>query len=107
MMYVVSIAIDAHRAAEWEAWMRATHVPDVMATGCFAHATLARDEGADRDGRTAYRVVYVAASAAALARYQAEHAAALQQDHTRRYEGAFAASRETLPVVETFSNPTP
>lgn len=103
MLYTVFIAVDADRSDEWEEWMNEVHIPDVMDTGCFEHATLARDEAGDTQTRRAYRVVYVANSEAAFDEYQAEHVEALQADHTERYEGAFEASRDILPVVERFA----
>lgn len=102
MMYIVSVTVDSDRAAEWEAWMRAHHVQDVLDTGCFVHATMVRDEGADRDGQCAYRVAYVAPDEATFRRYQADHAAALQHDHTQRFDGCVSASREELPVIQTY-----
>lgn len=108
MMYVVSIAVDVDRADEWEAWMRSVHVPDVMETGCFAEAVLARDAAHVAAGspdalRRAYRVQYRAHDHAALEQYQAEHATRLQAEHTERYAGAFQASRNLYPIVERWS----
>lgn len=99
MLYTVYIAVDEQRADEWEAWMDQVHVPDVIQTGCFEHATLAREEARDEDARRAYRVVYRARSEDALERYQNEHAERLQAEHTERYDGAFEASRDILPVL--------
>ena len=102
MLYTVYIAIDADRAEEWEEWMRQVHVPDVIDTGCFDHATLARDDGRDDAQRQAYRVVYRARSEEAFDDYQEKHAPALQQEHTLRYAGAFEATRDILPVLCEF-----
>lgn len=99
MLYIVYIAIDASKADDWEDWMRTHHVPDVIATGHFFDATLARDEANDTEGRRAYRAVYRARSPEALDAYQADDAGRLQADHTERYEGHFDAHREILPVV--------
>lgn len=102
MLYTVYIAIDRDRADEWLDWMRQVHVADVIDTGCFVDATLARDPDRDTDQRTAFRVVYRALSEEAFETYQSEHAPPLQQEHTLRYDGAFDASRDVLEIVETF-----
>lgn len=105
MLYVVFVAIDRDLADAWTTWMRETHVPDVLATGCFADALMLRDEAADTPERLGWRFVYRAHDADALARYQANFAAALQADHTDRFAGTFDARRELLPVVERFTPP--
>ena len=99
MLYTVYIAVDEDRADEWEEWLEDVHIPDVMDTGCFAHATMARDAAHDTPHRRAYRIVYTARSEAAFDEYQQHHVDALQADHTERYEGAFEASRDILPVL--------
>ena len=103
MLYVVFVAIDRDLADDWAAWMRDTHIPDVLETGCFADALMVRDEATDSEARLGFRFMYRAHDAAALQRYQADHAAALQADHTTRYAGSFDARRELLPVVATFT----
>lgn len=104
VLYVVHVAVDRSRADEWLRWMDAVHVPEVMQTGCFVRATLARDQAADTPGRRAYRASYEARSAQALAEYQSVFAARLQADHTARYEGCFEARRELLEVVGTYAS---
>lgn len=99
MVYIVSIRIDADIADDWKQWMEEVHVPDVMETGCFASAAMARDADRDSEERRAYRIVYRAHSREAYEEYVAAHADALQADHTERYRGQFEASRQLLPVV--------
>ena len=102
MLYVVIIAIDGSRATDWVKWMIDVHIPDVMATGLFVNASMVRDSEGDRNGRVGYRVYYRSATDADLDRYQAEHAKRLQAKHTLRYQGAFSARREVLPIVSHF-----
>ena len=99
MLYIVLIAVARGRASQWEAYMADEHVPDMMGTGCFQSAYMARDEPADTDDHVGWRVIYVLEDQAALDRYLAEHAAAMRDDHSSRFAGAVQASREILPVV--------
>lgn len=102
MLYVVILAIDGSRATDWVKWMVDVHIPEVMATGCFVSSTMVRDSEGDRAGRVGYRVYYRSATDADLDRYQAEFAKKLQAKHTLRYQHAFMARREILPVVTQF-----
>ena len=99
LMYLVKIRIDEEIADEWQRWMQQVHVPDVVKTGCFDKAWIARDTAGDGAGRRAYRMIYLAPSRADYERYQERFAPDLQEDHTRRFEGRFDASREILEVV--------
>ena len=100
MLYIVHIRIDRPIADDWERWMRDVHVPDVVETGCFATAVMARDESSDDDQRVGFRIIYRAHSDQAYERYVAEHADRLQREHTERYRGRFDASRDLLDVVD-------
>ncbi len=102
MLYIVHVAIDDEVHDEWLAWMLDHHLPDVVATGCFAQAWACRDEARDEPGRRAYAFTYRALDEAAWTRYAENHAPALQRDHTERFEGRFAASRELLPVLRHY-----
>lgn len=99
MLYIVHIRVDEAIVDDWIDWMTEVHIPDVMETGCFASAAMARDAGADTDSRRAYRIVYRAPSEEAYEEYVEEYAEKLQEEHTERYEGQFEASRDLLPVV--------
>jgi len=107
VVYLVYIAVDAGREAEWLRWMCDQHVPDVIATGSFDSATILRDPASDSPHRVAFRIAYTAASQAALTEYQRAHAPALQAEHTARYEGCFEARREILPVVHSIRQGRP
>lgn len=104
MLYIVHVQIDRDAAPQWEPWMKDHHIPEVLATGCFIQCLMARDEALDTPERLAYRMLYLARDAAALATYQRDHAAALQKDHNDRYQGRLTARREQLPLVAMLSH---
>ncbi|MGH7583979.1 MAG: DUF4286 family protein [Gemmatimonadales bacterium] len=85
--YEVTLECSESTAPELERWMRNTHIPDVLATGCFIGAHFDRD-----DGR--FRTSYHAAGRADLDRYLAEHAARLRDEFARRFPTGVAVSRE-------------
>ncbi|MEC9398770.1 MAG: DUF4286 family protein [Myxococcota bacterium] len=102
MLYIVRVWVDKEVAEDWRVWMRDIHIPEVVETGCFVRAYMARNEDADTEQRVAWVMMYHAPSAEDYARYKQEHAAALQADHTERYAGRVNAERELLPVHATF-----
>jgi hypothetical protein len=48
--------------------------------------------------------MYTAFSSEHLAQYQKVHALGLQEEHTRKYQGKFAAFRTQLKIIEEFSH---
>lgn len=98
--YTVTAEVEVGAAAEWLAWMRKTHIPEVLATGCF-HAcriTVLQDP-APPPGFATYLLEYEAPSAQAVARYRAEFAPALQQAHGRRFGSVVRATRTVRTMV--------
>tara|TARA_B100001059_G_scaffold222848_1_gene247228 strand:+ start:5368 stop:5688 length:321 start_codon:yes stop_codon:yes gene_type:complete len=101
IIYNVTLSLDASIEQEWLAWMKSKHIPDVMATASFRECKLSRLLGEEQGGK-AYSVMYVAFSQDHLDRYQSIHAPALQEEHTLRFQGKFAAFRTELQIIEEF-----
>jgi hypothetical protein len=101
ILYNVTVSIDPAIAEEWLAWMRSTHIPEVMATGCFVESRLSRVQGEEEGGVT-FAVTYLSPSQEKMDEYQQQHAPVLQKDHAERYAGKFAAFRTILSVIEEF-----
>jgi hypothetical protein len=101
ILYNVTVSIDQSVHQEWLQWMRETHIPEVLATGCFLESRLSRIQGEEEGGVT-FSVMYLAPSQEKYDEYQQVFAPKLQADHTKRYIGKFAAFRTVLNVVEEF-----
>ena len=101
IIYNVTLSLDASIEQEWLAWMKSKHIPDVMATALFRECKLSRILGEEQGGK-AYSVMYVAYSQDHLDKYKSIHAAELQEEHTTRFQGKFAAFRTELKVLEEF-----
>ena len=99
ILYNVTSSLDATIADEWVAFMRDTHMPEVVATGCFIRSQLLRllDE---EEGGITYAAQYYAISLEQLEAYQEHFAPALRADMDQRFGGRFAAFRTVLEVVE-------
>lgn len=101
ILYNITVSIDTHTAENWLTWMRSNHIPDVMATGCFKESRISRVHGEEESGVT-YAITYLSHSKASYNQYQELHAPKLQQEHTAKFAGKFAAFRTTLEVIEEF-----
>ena len=80
-----------------EAYLRVTHVPEALATGCFAGAYVSRLDP------VTYRTTYVAHDHASLERYFAEHTARMRADFVKRFPSGITVTREEWIVAERFS----
>jgi hypothetical protein len=98
----VTVSVVREAAQEWLDWMRVSHIPDVLATGCFESHELSRVvEPAPEAGSEAWEIRYTCRSPEMLARYRETAAAALQRDHSERFAGRVTASRRVLDVLES------
>lgn len=100
ILYNVTVKIDSQIETEWLEWMKGSHIPDVMATGCFDSYKIMRllDPPPDEYGVT-YAMQYFCRDLDALHTYWREHAPALQADHSERYKERFVAFRTVMEVV--------
>jgi Domain of unknown function (DUF4286) len=93
-----SVDIDVHEA--WLAYMRLTHVPDVMSTGMFVSYRLTKMLAHEHEDMEIYAIQYLCKDLETLQKYQAEFAPALQADVKRLYDGKFTVFRSYLEVLE-------
>ena len=92
--YEVTATVDPAITTEYERYMRARHIPDVLASGCFREATFGRSEV----GR--YRIRYEAPDRATLERYLAEHAPRLRADVEHHFPTGVTLTREVWDGLE-------
>ena len=100
IIYNVTVSVDTEVHEMWLAWMRNTHLPDVMATGLFLSSRICRVLSEEDSGAT-YAVQYTCTDMAAYERYRDEHAARLQAESEKYYGGKTIAFRTLLEVVHT------
>ncbi|MEP0368686.1 MAG: DUF4286 family protein [Cyclobacteriaceae bacterium] len=100
IIYNVTVNIDHEIFEEWLAWMKDTHIPDVMATGCFESHKILRllNESPDVEGLT-FAIQYFAPDMKTLNTYAAQHQPALQQEVQKRYGERVVAFRTLLEEV--------
>jgi Ni,Fe-hydrogenase I cytochrome b subunit len=99
VLYNVTISVDHEISADWLHWMKAVHIPDVMATGMFIEYRMLKMLSGENSGIT-YAVQYVCESHEKLNEYQTAHAPALQREHLARYGDKATAFRTILEILE-------
>ena len=100
VLYEVTVELDDPAAEEWLRWMRDVHVPDVLATGCFAGCGITRlIEPRPAAGRQGFVLVYRSRTLAAYNEYLEHHAPRLQRMHAKRYAGRFVSARRVRQLM--------
>jgi len=99
IVYNVTIQVEKDTSEEWLEWMKAEHIPDVMATGMFLSYQINRVIKEDEGGIT-YAVQYICQDMKTLHQYQIKHAQKLQAEHTNRYQGKFVAFRTLMEILD-------
>ncbi len=98
ILYNVTVNVDEDAAEAWLEWMKETHLPEVLATGHFAEAKIARILAEEEGGKT-YSVQYYARSMEAFEQYELESAPRLRRDHQDKFGSKTAAFRTLLHVI--------
>ncbi len=98
IIYNVTVKVENDIHDEWMAWMKETHIPDVMATGLFVDSRMMKVLVDDTDGLT-YSIQYRVESWENLKDYQDGHAPRLQKEHNDKYQGKYIAFRTLLEEV--------
>lgn len=99
IIYNVTVSVDEHIADEWLSWMKAKHIPDVMATGLFVEYRILRVVTGDHSAHT-FAIQYTLESQAHLNQYQMEHAPAIQKEHLDKYGEKAVAFRTVLEILD-------
>jgi hypothetical protein len=96
--YEITAVVENDLITEYEEFMTERHIPDLMATGAFASATLSRSSA----GR--YRIRYEARSREALDEYLANHAQRLRNHLAGAFPAGIEFTREEWEVLAAFES---
>jgi hypothetical protein len=96
LCYEVTLGVAPERLVELEAYMRGTHIPEILATGCFAQICFERSESG------LFRSRYQAVSQEALDRYFRDHAERLRQDFQVHFPEGVVPSRRMWTEIESW-----
>ncbi len=99
LIYNVTIKIDPSIHENWVNWMKNTHIPAVMRTGCFSHYHFVKILDIDDTDGPTYAVQYFIENKTLYDKYMDTHAAALRQDATILWGQLMIGFRSLMEVV--------
>ena len=99
ILYSVTVNIDPAIEQDWLQWMRAIHMPEVMATGLPEGSKLLRLLTEIESEGITYSCQYYFPSMEAYFTYQQLHSSELQQKHHDRYVNKYVSFRTLLEEV--------
>lgn len=100
LVYNVTVKTELAIAPDWLEWLQQEHIPDMIKTGCFTHATVLRLLEVDETEGPTYAVQYHAESQSLYNRYIREFADNLRQKGYERWGNRFIAFRSVMQVME-------
>jgi hypothetical protein len=95
VIYEVTALVELERAAEYEQYIR-RHIPELIATGCFAGASF------DQSAPGHYRVRYRSKTREDLDRYLRDHAPRLRADFSKHFPSGVNISREVWETLQVW-----
>jgi hypothetical protein len=94
-----TIIIDETINTEWLGWMKAVHIPAVMATGCFNSYQILNVLSSPNEGIT-YCVQYTADNMEMYNLYKARYADHLKNNHFKQFENKFVQFESLMQFVD-------
>jgi (2Fe-2S) ferredoxin len=98
-IYNVTVNIANDVETHWVQWMKNTHMPDVMKTGCFIDCQLVKVLYVEDEGHT-YSCQYKFLEMSDIEKYQKEFALKLQAEHTTMFKDKYTAFRTLLQIID-------
>jgi Domain of unknown function (DUF4286) len=99
ILYNVTIKLDWSIHDAWLQWMETEHIPEVINTGCFTNANLARLLEIDDSEGPTYATQYFSGSRELYERYISVYAGIMRQKGFDKWGNRFAAFRSLMEVV--------
>ncbi len=98
-VYNITIKVDPEIEAEWFAWQKLEHIPDVMASGCFTNYNFYKLLEHDDDEGVTYIVQYFANTLDDYQRYIHDTAPQLRKKAFDKWDNRFIAFRTLMQSV--------
>jgi hypothetical protein len=99
-LYNVTINVEDEIHSDWMDWMRTTHIPEVMATGCFVANRMLKVLSEMENNGTTYSVQYYFNRMEDYHRYKDRFAPGLQKESSQRFGEKSVSFRTLLEIVE-------
>jgi len=99
LIYNVTVAVDKDIEPDWLAWMKQTHIPDVMNTGMFVSSKTYKIIGVEEGESVSYAIQFIANSLQEVDLYLKHHAPRLRQHSQDKFGDKQVAFRTLLEEV--------
>lgn len=99
IIYNVTIKVEHSIADKWFSWLKEEHIPGIIATGCFSHATILHLFEADDAEGVTYAVQYHTESKDLYNRYLEKFAVEMRKRGADKWGNKFIAFRSVMQVV--------
>lgn len=99
IVYNVTVKTESAIAADWLNWLQEEHIPDIINTGCFTHATILRLLEVDETDGPTFAVQYHAESKALYNRYIQKFADEMRKKAAEKWGQKIIAFRSVMEVV--------
>lgn len=96
VIYEITAEVESNLIEDYEKYMRETHIPDLLETGCFSSAFLTIAN------QNRYRIQYHAHDQKALDEYLQNHAPRLREDFLSHFPKGIALSRENWEILQSW-----
>lgn len=103
-MIIYNVTTNLHESVhdQWMIWMQHKHIPEMLATGKFTSAKMARVLIEEEMGGTTYSVQYVTDSRETLQKYYMEEAPELREEGIRLFGDKMLSFRTELEVISEY-----
>jgi len=99
LIYNITTKVDWSIHEQWVAWMKETHIPDMMKTSCFIQSQFVRILDIDETDGPTYATQLYADNKDNYNRYIEMFAAALRQEAIDTWGNLFIGFRSLMEVV--------
>lgn len=99
IIYNVTVRVEHSIADDWLTWLKEDHIPDIISTGCFTHATILHLLELDDTEGITYAVQYHADSKTMYDHYIEQFADTMRKSGIDKWGNKFIAFRTVMQVV--------
>ena len=101
IIYNVTVSVEESAENEWLSWMKAEHIPEVMACGIFSKAQINRVI-VQADSDNTFAIAYTCSSMKKLHQYQISFAPELQKKHNKKFGKKAVVFRTLMELIKEF-----
>lgn len=100
IIYNITIKVDWSIAEDWVQWMQRTHIPEVLATGCFDKHQLVRLLQVDETEGPTYAAQLYSPTLSAYDYYLQHHATSFRKKVTEKWGQKYVDFQTLMQVVD-------